>query len=80
MAEHRFRLLVTITVSLIPPAFGKLISVITLHSDKDRDTSMLWQASTFYNISGTMAEIITHGYYDNLVGFPIVYSIQICGS
>ena len=66
--------LLNLLISIIPPAFSKLLYIVGFRGDRERGIRMLWQASRFSNVNGGMASLILFGWYNGLVGFCDIVS------
>ncbi|KAH6609741.1 mitochondrial outer membrane iml-2 [Trichoderma cornu-damae] len=55
-------------LSLIPPAFSRILSVVGFHGDRPRAVKMLWKSAVHSNINGAVAGMMLLAYYNGLLG------------
>ena len=67
--------LLQLMVSMIPPAFGKILSLFSFRGDREAGLRMLWSATRFkHNINGAMASLITLGFHNGAIAFCDIIS------
>lgn len=66
--------IISLMISVIPPAFAKLLAIIGFRGNREKGMRMLWQASKFQNVNGGMAALVLFGWYNGLIGFCDIYS------
>ena len=66
--------IISLMISVIPPAFARVLSVIGFRGNREKGMRMLWQASKFSNVNGGMAALVLFGWYNGLIGFCDIYS------
>lgn len=67
--------LLQLMLSMIPPAFSKLLSIFSFRGNREAGLRMLWSATNFkHNINGAMAGLITLGFHNGAIAFCDILS------
>lgn len=61
--------LLILMISMVPPAFAKLLSIVGFRGDRQRGLQMLWQTSSLTHVHGALAGLILLGFYNGIAGF-----------
>ncbi|TKA22225.1 hypothetical protein B0A50_08094 [Salinomyces thailandicus] len=62
--------LLQLLLSMVPPAFAKLLSLFSFRGDRETGFRMLWSATKFkQNINGGFAGLITLGFHNGAIAF-----------
>jgi hypothetical protein len=60
--------LILLILSLVPPTFSRILSVVGFHGDRVRGVHMLWRSAPHDNINGALAGMMLLAYYNGLLG------------
>ncbi|KAK7420891.1 Mitochondrial outer membrane protein iml2 [Neonectria punicea] len=55
-------------LTLVPPAFSRILSVVGFSGDRERGVRMLWRSTAYTNVNGAISAMILLAYYNGLLG------------
>ncbi|KJZ71368.1 hypothetical protein HIM_09251 [Hirsutella minnesotensis 3608] len=65
---NQFFGLLLLILSLTPPAFSRILSVVGFRGDRAKGVRLLWRSASHQNVHGALAGMMLLGYYNGLLG------------
>lgn len=67
--------LLQLLLSMVPPAFSRILSILSFRGDRETGLRLLWRATAFKdNVNGAMAGAITLGFHNAAVALCDIHS------
>lgn len=55
-------------LTLVPPAFSRILSIVGFSGDRERGVRMLWRSIAYNNVNGAIAAMTLLAYYNGMLG------------
>ncbi|KAM4067135.1 mitochondrial outer membrane protein [Hirsutella rhossiliensis] len=60
--------LLLLVLSLVPPSFSRILSVVGFRGDRAKGIRLLWRSAAHHNVHGALSGMMLLGYYNGLLG------------